>query len=108
MNCPNCNTPLHIAERLGVEIDFCQSCRGVWLDRGELDKIIEKSAQNDPSQPGFIPQTIPVPPRHEPERYRESARRPPERHRDYDDDDDDDRYRKKKKRESFLGDLFDF
>ncbi|MBL8059605.1 MAG: zf-TFIIB domain-containing protein [Chthonomonas sp.] len=103
MNCPNCNTPLHIAERLGVEIDFCQTCRGVWLDRGELDKIIQKSAQNDPSQPGFIPQTIPPAPRIEPARYKE-----PERYRDRDDDDDDDRYRKKKKRGDFLSDLFDF
>lgn len=48
MKCPNCNENLMMTERLGVEIDYCPSCRGIWLDRGELDKIIEKSEQ----QPG--------------------------------------------------------
>ena len=42
MNCPHCNTALTLAERQGVEIDVCTQCRGVWLDRGELDKIIER------------------------------------------------------------------
>lgn len=45
MNCPVDNTPLAMAERQGVEIDYCPSCRGVWLDRGELDKIIERANQ---------------------------------------------------------------
>ena len=45
MQCPVCKEPqLVIAERQGIEIDYCPSCRGVWLDRGELDKIIERSA----------------------------------------------------------------
>lgn len=44
MNCPSCKTVvLSMSERSGIEIDFCPECRGVWLDRGELDKIIEKS-----------------------------------------------------------------
>lgn len=43
MNCPNCATLLTITHREGIEIDFCPQCRGVWLDRGELDKIIERS-----------------------------------------------------------------
>lgn len=44
MNCPVCKeTSLVISERQGVEIDYCPKCRGVWLDRGELDKIIERS-----------------------------------------------------------------
>ena len=43
MNCPVCLIPLRVTERLGVEIDDCPKCRGVWLDRGELDKIIERS-----------------------------------------------------------------
>ncbi len=44
MNCPACkDTVLSMTERQGIEIDYCPSCRGVWLDRGELDKIIEKS-----------------------------------------------------------------
>ena len=44
MNCPVDNTPLVMSERQGIEIDYCPQCRGVWLDRGELDKIIERSA----------------------------------------------------------------
>ena len=41
MGCPACGVSLDISDRQGVEIDHCPSCRGVWLDRGELDKIIE-------------------------------------------------------------------
>ena len=43
MNCPVCSTELKVADRQGIEIDFCPKCRGVWLDRGELEKIIERS-----------------------------------------------------------------
>ncbi len=43
MLCPLCQTGLSMSDRSGVEIDFCPSCRGVWLDRGELDKIIERT-----------------------------------------------------------------
>lgn len=43
MLCPACRIPLTMSERQGVEIDYCSQCRGVWLDRGELDKIIERS-----------------------------------------------------------------
>ena len=43
MQCPSCNTILTMSERQGIEIDYCPSCRGVWLDRGELDKIIERN-----------------------------------------------------------------
>lgn len=52
MNCPVCiNTDLLMSERNGVEIDYCPKCRGVWLDRGELDKIIERSTpQSAPQQ----------------------------------------------------------
>ncbi|MCO6495201.1 MAG: zf-TFIIB domain-containing protein [Bacteroidetes bacterium] len=48
MRCPNCNVSLVMSERNKVEIDYCPECRGVWLDRGELDKIIERSNQNIP------------------------------------------------------------
>jgi len=44
MQCPIDGTQLVLAERAGVEIDYCPQCRGVWLDRGELDKIIDRSA----------------------------------------------------------------
>lgn len=47
MLCPNDNATLVISERSGVEIDYCPECRGVWLDRGELDKIIEKADNPD-------------------------------------------------------------
>ncbi|MEM9433618.1 MAG: zf-TFIIB domain-containing protein [Pseudomonadota bacterium] len=43
MLCPKCQVSLHMAVRRDVEIDYCPNCRGVWLDRGELDKIIERS-----------------------------------------------------------------
>jgi Zn-finger nucleic acid-binding protein len=46
MKCPNCKeTQLVMSERKGIEIDYCPNCRGVWLDRGELDKIIELSVE---------------------------------------------------------------
>jgi Zn-finger nucleic acid-binding protein len=44
MKCPQCNLDLQMTERSAVEIDYCPQCRGVWLDRGELDKIIERAA----------------------------------------------------------------
>lgn len=44
MNCPVCQIELAITERQGVEIDYCSQCRGIWLDRGELEKIIERAA----------------------------------------------------------------
>jgi len=56
MNCPKCYEPLRIAERQGVEIDYCPECRGVWLDRGELDKIVERTLRTE----------APAPPRHDP------------------------------------------
>jgi Zn-finger nucleic acid-binding protein len=44
MKCPTCNdTPLVMAERQGVEIDYCPACRGIWLDRGELDKLLDRA-----------------------------------------------------------------
>ena len=56
MLCPTCKTPLTMSERQGIEIDYCQTCRGVWLDRGELDKIIERSsATSAPPQPQHQP-----------------------------------------------------
>ena len=54
MQCPACSETLVMSERQGIEIDYCPKCRGVWLDRGELDKIIERSAAESappPAQP---------------------------------------------------------
>ena len=106
MRCPIDNETLVMADRSGIEIDYCPKCRGVWLDRGELDKIIEKAAVApaipQPAAPqapmGAQPQAIPHP---------QGQREAPRYRRD--DDDDDDRGRKPyRKRESFLGELFDF
>ncbi len=47
MKCPIDDTTLQMTEREGVEIDYCPECRGVWLDRGELDRIIERAATRD-------------------------------------------------------------
>lgn len=94
MKCPIDGTQLAITERQGVEIDYCPQCRGVWLDRGELDKIIEKNEQTQkPLRSRPMPSSEYHPPR-----------------KDYYDDDHRgaDYYKKKKRRESFLGDLFDF
>lgn len=64
MKCPVCTEPdLVMTERQGVEIDYCPKCRGVWLDRGELDKIIERSA----STPAIAP--MPNPPSNAPPGY---------------------------------------
>ena len=52
MQCPNDATTLAMTERQGVEIDYCPKCRGVWLDRGELDKIVEQSDQSSIDTPG--------------------------------------------------------
>ncbi|HEY0113939.1 MAG TPA: zf-TFIIB domain-containing protein [Allosphingosinicella sp.] len=57
MSCPVCRVPLVMSERQGVEIDYCPQCRGVWLDRGELDKIIERGARDAaPAAPRSAPQ----------------------------------------------------
>ncbi|MFT4149891.1 MAG: zf-TFIIB domain-containing protein [Paracoccaceae bacterium] len=108
MKCPVDDETLVMADRNGVEIDYCPKCRGVWLDRGELDRILERAA---------VPPPVPAdPPRDpyqdRPREYREEPRRTEYRDdRDYRrkyDDDDDYRHGKRKKRDSFLSDLFDF
>lgn len=61
-DCPRCGTVLTMSDRQGIEIDYCPQCRGVWLDRGELDKILERAAAMSgpgPEQsapPGFAAQ----------------------------------------------------
>ena len=99
MNCPTCNSvALTMAERQGIEIDYCPQCRGVWLDRGELDKIIERSAAEQPVAAAPINT-----PNYEPQRgsrdYEERVSR------DY--EDRDEHYGRRKKKKSFLSELFD-
>ena len=85
MKCPRCHVDLMISDRQGVEVDFCPQCRGVWLDRGELDKVIERASR-------FVDDD-------DDDRRRREAPRP-----DYDRDRDDRYY---KKRKSFWTELFD-
>jgi uncharacterized protein len=85
MNCPVCNVQLVMTERQGIEIDYCPKCRGVWLDRGELDKIIERSVSENPRG-----------------QYRESD------HEHHGKQHEDEHYKGHyKKKKSFLFDLFD-
>jgi Zn-finger nucleic acid-binding protein len=92
MNCPVCNIPLNLSERQGVEIDYCPQCRGVWLDRGELDKIIEKSTPSGVRG-------------REEQPYSRQTQEPAQHGRHGDDHDYD--HHGKKKRKSFLSELFD-
>ena len=124
MKCPVDSIDLIMSERSGVEIDYCPQCRGVWLDRGELDKILDRVAESmgparavapplPPATPGPIPPPLynlyprrddrrPDDRRYEDRRYDERRDRPR-----YDQPRYDDRRRPKKK-EGWLGELFDF
>jgi uncharacterized protein len=102
MRCPVDNETLVMADRNGVEIDYCPKCRGVWLDRGELDKIIERGMGGAPAAPVAAP--APTAPAGHPV-YQAEPQRGGDRRRD---DDDDDYRHKKRRKESFLGELFDF
>ena len=99
MSCPVCRVPLVMSERQGVEIDYCPQCRGVWLDRGELDKIIERGARD--AQPAPAPAAAATP-----------AQQPYGRQSGYDRDQGrdyghGDHYRHGKRKKSFLEELFD-
>ena len=84
MKCPNCKeTALTLAERAGIEIDYCPDCRGVWLDRGELDKILERS------------------------REREAVSQPQQSYQQGYTSDNSSQYQKPYKKKSFLEELFD-
>lgn len=123
MKCPVDSIDLIMSERSGVEIDYCPQCRGVWLDRGELDKIIDRAnevmggsspavARPTAAAPGPVPP--PLYPNFEPRREQPRYDSPR-----YDDRSDDRKYGKQgydrdydrrghKKKEGWLGDLFDF
>ena len=107
MKCPVDGAQLVMTERSGVEIDSCPQCRGVWLDRGELDKIVDRATPAVTLQePAREAPRREEPRREEPRRddYREPRR---EEYRGDDRYRSDDGYRKKK-RGGFLEDLFDF
>lgn len=88
MKCPTCKVDLALSDKQGIEIDYCPKCRGIWLDRGELDKIIERSSEMEAG-------------------FKQKDRTANMNYHD----DDDYKYRNQgyhKKRKSFLGELFDF
>jgi uncharacterized protein len=108
MKCPIDDIDLVMTDRQGIEIDYCPKCRGVWLDRGELDKLIERSA-SAPTPRVDVPhqeQTF-LPQQYQRPQYEDRGYRGHYRH---DDDDDDHRHRRgyHHKRKSFLGEIFDF
>jgi Zn-finger nucleic acid-binding protein len=106
MRCPDCEVDLLLGERQGIAIDYCPKCRGIWLSRGKLDKLLERNQAYG----------TPYPP--QPQGYY-----PPQAQRPYGDDDHDDDHEdddehggyrdpryggKKRRRGGFLGDLLDF
>jgi len=111
MQCPVCKTVnLMMTDRQGIEIDYCPQCRGVWLDRGELDKIIDRSAgipaagapaaspqpaayAPPPPQPSYPKQSYPQQSYPQGQHHHGHGHHP---------------HHYKKKREGFLSDLFDF
>ena len=93
MRCPVDETTLVMSERSGIEIDYCPTCRGVWLDRGELDKIIDRSVT--------MPQPAPQQPAPPPQQYDQYGNRPQQHYAPQQG------YYKKKRKESWLSELFD-
>ncbi|MEM7299683.1 MAG: zf-TFIIB domain-containing protein [Pseudomonadota bacterium] len=105
MRCPIDGAELKMSDRQGIEIDYCPKCRGIWLDRGELDKIIERSGSAGSQHRGDRDSV-----------YREREYKPHKKYkgdhrgdyrRDYDDDRRYDRKPYYKKRKSFLSEIFD-
>lgn len=99
MKCPNCEETLVMTERQGIEIDYCPKCRGVWLDKGELDKIIERSSVQTHQD------------------LKQNKEKEKKQYRDDDNDDDDDGFfgndrrnndNPNRRRGGFLSNLFDF
>ncbi len=99
MLCPHCpDTRLTMTDRQGIEIDYCPKCRGVWLDRGELDKLLERASASAPptSQP---PQ----------QQVYQQPPPPPQQQYGYRKDNDDSKYgyRHPHKKKSWLSEIFD-
>ena len=111
MKCPLDDTVLQMTDRQGIEIDYCPQCRGVWLDRGELDKLIDRSLDEAPTSGSPGPQATPRGTSYDqPGRgtSHDQPGRPAYPQQRYDDRGRDSGYYKKRKKESFLGEIFDF
>lgn len=109
MKCPiDTTVDLVMTDRQGIEIDYCPTCRGVWLDRGELDKLIERAASSLP-RPAPAPAPIAPTPVSDERRWRDDDDDTPDHGYRRDRDHDDRGYpTKKKKRRSFFDEIFDF
>ena len=94
MTCPVDGATLVMSERSGIEIDYCPTCRGVWLDRGELDKIIERSEASSAVQ---APQPAAPPPGNWGQQHPQSYGQHPQNYG----------HHPHKRRKSFLEELFD-
>lgn len=88
MKCPSCNETLLMSDKKGIEIDYCPSCRGIWLDRGELEKIIDRSTDHYSKKENYDSDN-------KRSGYNEHGNDYQKRHHH-------------KKKDSFFGDLFDF
>jgi len=94
MNCPKCYEPLRIADRQGIEVDYCPDCRGVWLDKGELDKIIERTlSYAGPPKDRY----------HEPDESRFHSKSDYKQYKKY-----NKKYKKKYKKNHIIKEIFDF
>ena len=112
MNCPVCDEKLREVEKHGVSVDICPGCKGVWLDRGELEKVLEMAAAGGPGAGSRSDQA-------RSQHVSDEPRRPSRGHDDHDDHDKRDRghdydehsqqqgYGQRKKKSSWLGDIFE-
>jgi Zn-finger nucleic acid-binding protein len=110
MLCPLCKVELKMTDRQGIEVDYCPQCRGIWLDRGELDKLLERAA---PRAPQYTDRDMPRSRRDDDEEYSKHRGEPQDSRPRSDDRPSDyhpnDRYdQKPRKRESWLSELFDW
>ena len=86
MQCPTCSAQMQIMQKYEADIDYCPHCKGVWLDRGEIDKIANVQSRYEDAHY---------------QKYHYGRR-------DYDDDYDDDYFNRRTRKRGFIGDLFDF
>lgn len=91
MNCPFCSTPLRVVNRQGIDVDWCPACKGIWLERGELEKLIERNDRDDRNDRN--------------DRYRRDDRDRYEREHDRE---REPQYTGKRKKKSFLSEIFEF
>jgi Zn-finger nucleic acid-binding protein len=107
--CPACRVSLVMSERSGIEIDYCPQCRGIWLDRGELDKIIERAARDSAPAPQPQQQGYAQPTQQQPQQgqYQQAQYQQPQQNYQQGYDPRYDQNYGHKRKKSFLEELFD-